>query len=370
MTGELVARSTASAKGGTLHRSIAAALTLGAISAFAFMGSAPPASAKSHARAGGEAAAVAFLRLAVAAPDSVSYFGTRVVFAASPGGASTVLVDVRHVYGQGTRMTVRGGASDGSNAMFLGDQGAGSQGLHPNQLSLLVDNFDLRVEGPGDIAGRKAVVVSADHPGVASAKFWIDRATGLLLRTEVYGADGRLWRASAFVRVSIHPHLFMQHLPPIVQVPDAVALSRRSLPSLRQDGYRCPAHLRSGFALTDIDRVHEPTPAVHMTYTDGLSVISVFEQRGSLAASAVDGYLPVSIDGQRVYVKYGLPTSILWASNDMVYTVLTDAPDSTLAHIVAAYPSRAPESSDDFWSRLWRGLGRLIACAFPLAIGV
>jgi hypothetical protein len=370
VTGELVARSTASAKGGTLHRSIAAALTLGAISAFAFMGSAPPASAKSHARAGGEAAAVDFLRRAVAAPDSVSYFGTRVVFAASLGGASTVQVDVRHVYGQGTRMTVHGGASDDSNAMFLGDQGAGSQGLHPDQLSLLADNFDLRVEGSGDIAGRKAIVVSADHPGVASAKFWIDRATGLLLRTEVYGADGRLWRASAFVRVSIHPHLFMQHLPPIVQVPEAVALSRRSLPSLRQDGYRCPAHLRSGFALTDIDRVHEPTPAVHMTYTDGLSVISVFEQRGSLATSAVDGYLPVSIDGQRVYVKYGLPTSILWASNDMVYTVLTDAPDSTLAHIVAAYPSRAPESSDDFWSRLWRGLGRLIACACPLAVGV
>jgi sigma-E factor negative regulatory protein RseB len=107
-----------------------------------------------------------------------------------------------------------------------------------------------------------------------------------------------------------------------------------------------------------------------MTYTDGLSVISVFEQRGALARSAVAGYLPVTIDGQRLFVKYGLPTSILWASNDMVYTVLTDAPDYALAHIVAAYQSRAPDTSDDFWSRLWRGLGRLIACACPLAIGV
>jgi hypothetical protein len=367
---ELSARSTAPLSGGTLHRSVAAALTLGAVGAFALMGSAPPASAKWHARPGGEAAAVGFLRRAVAAPDSVSYSGTRVVFAASPQGATTVLVDVRHVYGQGTRITVRGGDSDGAIAMFLGDQRSGSQGLHASQLSLLVDNFDLRVEGAADVAGRRAVVVGADHAGKPSARFWIDRATGLLLRTEVYAADGRLWRASAFVRVRIHPHAFMQHLPPVVQVPEAVALSRGSLPGLRRAGYRCPARLGFGFALTDIDRLSEPTPAVHMTYTDGLSVISVFEQRGSLAASAVDGYQQVAIHGQQVYVKYGLPTSILWASNDMVYTVLTDAPQSTLAHIVAAYPRHEPLSSDGFWSRLWRGLGRLIACACPLAIGV
>jgi hypothetical protein len=369
VTGRPVARSIASLNGGTLHRSVVTVLTFGVVGAFAMIGSAPPASAKAHVRAGGEGAAVEFLRRAVAAPDSVSYSGTRIVFAASPRGVTTVVVDVRHVFGQGTKIKVRGGG-EGSAAMFLGDHRSGSQLLRANQLSLLVTNFDLRVAGAAAVAGRHAVVVNADHPGVASAKFWIDRATGLLLRTEVFGADGRLWRASAFVRVQIHPRAFMEHLPPVVQVPDAVALSRRSMPALRRAGYRCPTQLKSGFALTDIDRLREPTPAVHMTYTDGLSVISVFEQRGDLAASAVDGYQPLMIDGQRVYVKYGLPTSILWASHDLVYTVLTDAPNSTLAHILAAYPAPEPQPSDDFWSRLWRGFGRLIACACPLAIGV
>jgi hypothetical protein len=369
VTGGPVAGSIASLNHGTLHRSVVTVLTLGVVSAFALMGSASPASAKAHVRAGGEGAAVGFLRRAVAAPDSVSYSGTRIVLAASPQGTTTVVVDVRHVFGQGTKIKVRSGG-EGLAAMFLGDHGSGSQSLRADQLSLLVTNFDLRVEGVAEVAGRHAVVVGADHPGVASAKFWIDRATGLLLRTEVYGADGRLWRASAFVRVRIRPHAFMEHLPPDVQAPDSVALSRRSLPGLRRAGYRCPAHLKSGFVLTDIDRLRESTPAVHMTYTDGLSVISVFEQRGALAPSAVDGYQQVTVDGRRIYVKYGLPTSIMWASHDLVYTVLTDAPDSTLAHIVAAYPGPEAPSFDDFWSRLWRGLGRLIACACPLVIGV
>jgi hypothetical protein len=368
--GNPIARSATPWWGGMLHRGMVAVLTLGVVGAFATMGSAPPALATAHPGGGGEGAAIDLLRKAAAAPDSVSYHGTRVIHAASPQGDTTVLVGVRHVPGQGTKIDARGGDSDGSAAMFLGDHRSGSQALRTNQLSLLAANFYLRVEGRDDVAGRQAVVVDADHPGVASAKFWIDRATGLLLRTDVYGADGKLWRTSAFVHVRIDPHAFMEHLPPVVQVPDAMSLSRRSLPGLRRAGYRCPVQLGAGFSLTDIDRLRGPAPAVHMTYTDGLSVISVFEQRGALAASALEDYLPTTINGRRAYVRYGLPTSIVWASNDVVYTVLTDAPGSTLARVVAAYPGSDGPASDDFWSRLWRGLGRLIACACPFVAKV
>jgi hypothetical protein len=368
--GQSIPRSATSLNGGTLRRVMVAVLAVGLVGAFASPSSASQASTKPHPRAHGEGAAIGYLRQAAAAPDLVSYYGTRVVLVASPQGATTVQVDVRHVPGQGTKINVRTDHGDESEALFLGDRRSGSQSLRPNQLRLLVANFDLRVEGPAILAGRQAVVVDADHPGVEAAKFWIDRSTGLLLRTEVYGADGRLWRASAFVHVRIDQHAFMEHLPPVVQVPDEVAVSRRSIPGLRHAGYRCPIQLGSGFALTDIDRLRESTPVVHMTYTDGLSVISVFEQRGALAASAVKGYLPMTIDGQRVHLRYGLPTSIMWASNGVVYTVLTDAPDTTLAHIVAAYPGSDLPTSNDFWSRLWRGLGRLIACACPLMLGV
>ena len=370
MIGKSTALSASSLHGGTFRRVVVAVLTVGLVGAFAAPSSASPASSKAHARADGEGAAIGYLRRAVAAPDVVSYYGTRLVLVASPQGTTTVFVDVRHVPGQGTRINVRPDHGDDSAALFLGDRRSGSQSLRPNQLRLLVANFDLRVEGAAVLAGRQAVVVDADHPGVESAKFWIDRSTGLLLRTEVYGANGRLWRASAFIHVRIDNHAFMEHLPPVVQVPDEVAVSRRSIPGLRRAGYPCPINLGSGFTLTDIDRLRESAPVVHMAYTDGLSVISVFEQRGALAPSAVKGYLPLTVDERRVYVRYGLPTSIIWASNGVVYTVLTDAPDSTLAHIVAAYPGSDLPASNDFWSRLWRGLGRLIACACPLVFGI
>ena len=60
-------------------------------------------------------------------------------------------------------------------------------------------------------------------------------------------------------------------------------------------------------------------------YSDGLSVISVFEQRGHLAAK-LDGWRKTTVDGHAVYVAEPDQRSMTWSSRGMVYTVMVDAP--------------------------------------------
>ena len=64
-----------------------------------------------------------------------------------------------------------------------------------------------------------------------------------------------------------------------------------------------------------------------LEYSDGLSVISLFVQRGTLAASMA-GWQPLSLDGCRVYVS---GHSVTWAGRGEVYTMIADAPPQTVA---------------------------------------
>ena len=73
-----------------------------------------------------------------------------------------------------------------------------------------------------------------------------------------------------------------------------------------------------------------------LEYSDGLSVISLFVQRGTLAASMA-GWQPLSLDGPRVYVN---GHSVTWAGRGEVYTMIADAPPQTVAEAVAAAAGR------------------------------
>jgi outer membrane lipoprotein-sorting protein len=45
------------------------------------------------------------------------------------------------------------------------------------------------IEGPGEVSGRPAIVIHWDGQG-SPARYWVDEATGLILRAESYGGDG------------------------------------------------------------------------------------------------------------------------------------------------------------------------------------
>jgi sigma-E factor negative regulatory protein RseB len=98
-----------------------------------------------------------------------------------------------------------------------------------------------------------------------------------------------------------------------------------------------------------------------LSYSDGLSVISLFEQRGNLAARLA-GWQQTTLDGHVVYVTEPDQRSLTWSSHGMVYTLITDAPAQTVAAAVGTLPHDAPPG---FWKRMSRGLAKLASWANP-----
>jgi negative regulator of sigma E activity len=301
----------------------------------------------------------------------VSFSGTRLVSAWEPDKAVTVLMDMDHVYGQGTTVRVRAGGDARSVATFIRDDSSGDcclQGLRSRSLSLLVENFSVTTAGSGRVAGRPAEVVAVRRGDTPAARLWIDRRTGLLLRSEVYDGSGRLARASVYIDLRVQRHAFLEHLPPMLATPGATAISTSAIPRLEATGFSCPRRLPRGFRLVDLDRMRDGLGTLHTTYSNGLSTVSVFEQRGSLDAHSLSGFEHTAVGGRDVYLRYGLPSYVSWTARGTVFTLVTDAPADSIEQILSLYPPAAPDDPGGFWARLWRGLGRLVASASPLAL--
>ena len=313
--------------------------------------------------------AVELLRRAARAHSTLAYEGTRMVSAWGADGATTLMLRVRHLPGQGTLFGISGGRMDSSALTFVAEreiERSGNDALEGGPLRLLIDNYALRVTGTGAVAGRRAVVVTASHADVATARFWVDRTTGLLLRREVYAPDGSLAGASAFVDVHIEPPRVVGDLAPTLPQPVPQAMSVTARHHLTNAGWKCLPALPEGFSLTDVQRIAGPPPAVHSAYSDGLSTVSVFQQHGTLDTAALTGYDRLRIDGAAVYIQFGLPTYLTWSADGTVYTAVTDAPVSYVRQVVLSYPHGQPDDLG-FWERLWRGIGRLLGWVAPLS---
>ncbi len=96
-------------------------------------------------------------------------------------------------------------------------------------------------------------------------------------------------------------------------------------------------------------------------YSDGLSVVSVFEQRGDLAARLA-GWQKAKVDGHVIYAAVPDQRSLTWSGHGMVYTVMADAPAQTVDAAVGALPHDAPPG---FWKRMSRGFVRLASWVNP-----
>ena len=96
-------------------------------------------------------------------------------------------------------------------------------------------------------------------------------------------------------------------------------------------------------------------------YSDGLSVISVFEQRGQLPASLA-GWRKTTVAGHPIFVAEPDQRSLTWSGRGMVYTVVADAPTQTVDAVVGALPHDKPPG---FWNRMTRGMIRLASWVNP-----
>lgn len=274
-----------------------------------------------------------------------SFSGTQYVGTWRGRAQTSAVVDVVHRPGTGS--TVRDGAS---RAVALTPE------LDERLLSLLAAHYDLVVAGEAHCAGRATHVVEARRDGVVGAgrvagRFWLDTATGLVLRREVYDTDGTRLRSSAFVDVRIAPGSAAEARPGTVRADPAAVLPRT--------GWQPPRQLPGGLELFEA-RVRQAVrgTVLHLAYSDGLSTLSLFAQRGSLGAGPPSGFRVERLQGTRAYVQQAAPERVVWQGGGRVFTVVTDAAPATVRAAVGVLP-RDPAPGRGLLARLARGAARV-----------
>src|SRR5262245_11277674 len=188
-------------------------------------GAQQPLAGRAPANGPAQAAGLKLLRAAAQACRSLPYQGVEVAWwgPGSPAGGDTSVVQVWHQPG-GQALTQDPGRQAlpqppeaslagpgplhqpvspfGSGGPNLDE--AGVLGMSTQLVSLLAANYVVTVAGRGQVAGRPARIVTVRRPGGGvAAWFWLDSATSLPLRKELFDARARLIGSVTFAEVSI-----------------------------------------------------------------------------------------------------------------------------------------------------------------------
>jgi sigma-E factor negative regulatory protein RseB len=322
-------------------------------------------------RRSSSARALRLLSQAAQAAIGTSYQGEEVVSRWSDGSGSVLVSDVWHVSGgQTVTQTLATGSSLSNEPYLSADRDSqapeGVLGITMPLVQLLEAHYIVVYAGEGSADSRTAQVVEAwRDDGSLAARFWLDDATKLPLEREVFDSASHVISQDMFIKVRFATQAQAaapDSGPSDPPGPWTDPLSRAQLLALHTKGWLVPAGLPGGLSLFTGARTTTSTGTVlDLGYSDGLSVVSIFEQRGDLAAKLA-GWQKTTVDGQVIYVAEPDQRSLTWTSHGIVYTVMADAPAQTVDAVVGALPHDTPPG---FWKRMSRGFVRLASWANP-----
>ena len=345
-----------------------------AVGRAATAGKAPPA-----ARRPAAVRAVRLLAQAAQAAIVTSYQGEEVVTRWSGDGRTVLVSDVWHVSGGRTvTQTLDAGASFSSQPYLSSDTDGqapeGVLGVTLPLVQLLETHYVVAYAGTGSADSRTAQVVEAWRTdGSLAARFWLDDATRLPLERQVFDSAAHVIGQDVFIKVRFANQGAAPASAGSPQGASAGAsadppgpwtdpLSQAQLLALRAGGWLVPSQLPGGLSLfTGAETKAGTGTVLDLGYSDGLSVVSVFEQRGKLA-DKLAGWRKTTVGGHVVFAAEPDLRSLTWSGRGMVFTVVADAPALTIDAVVGALPHDGPTG---FWKRMSRGLNRLASWANP-----
>jgi sigma-E factor negative regulatory protein RseB len=318
----------------------------------------------------GSARAARLLTRAAQAAIQTSYQGEEIVSRWGTSG-SVLVSDIWHASGgQTITRTLAAGTYASSGPYMSADTDAewpeGVLGVTIPLVGLLQTHYIVAYEGSGMADNRGAQVVDARRSdGSLAARFWLDDATKLPLEREVFDTATHVISEDVFINVQIigqRPVTAPAGGLAVPQGPWPNPLSAPQLVALRDRGWLVPPGLPDGLSLfTGAQAATSSGNVIDLGYSDGLSVVSLFEQHGNLAAKLA-GWQKTTVAGHVIYVAEPDQRSLTWSSRGIVYTLIADAPVQTVDAVVGALPHDAPPG---FWKRMSRGLARMASWANP-----
>lgn len=296
---------------------------------------------------------------------STSYQGTELGSQSGMAGRVKMISQVWHQAGGVTLVEmprdVTPATAQPAAAASMADSGPaapeGVFGVTKPLVALLGKHYVAAYGGAGTAAGRTATVVDLYRfDGSLAARYWLDKQTTVPLRRDLFDANDQLISQDSFTAVrfgALAAPQFAWARP--AADPDWVAVTpaSRFLASLASQGWQVPGSLPGGlplYAASSADTAGGQV--VDLQYSDGLNVVSLFVQRGTLAPS-MPGWQQVKVSGQRAFVS---GHSVAWAVPGFVYTMIADAPPQTMTQVVGALRR---DGSPGVLDRLRRGFIRL-----------
>jgi hypothetical protein len=314
------------------------------------------------------ASSVRLLTRAAKACQTVSYQGEEMLSNRGQAGPATSVLEVWHASG-GVTMAHPVQAAPGwpgevphivSPASYLGGQaliGSVMLGMSQRLAALLSANYQVAAGGWGRVAGRRARVITARRDGRLAARIWLDKATALPLRRETFDGHGHVVSVASFMALTLGAGVAGALAG---TVPRQWVTARPA--RLRAEGWPLPGPLPDGLVLLSAREGNTATgPAVDLDYSDGLSLVSVFLQRGHLMYRS-PGWWRMTLGGSPVYADDSDGQMFVWPAQGFVYTLVAAAPPQTVAQVVAALPHGG---SPGVLARLGHGLHRLVSWLIP-----
>jgi hypothetical protein len=308
-------------------------------------------------------ASSAGLRLMRAAADAcrlVAFHGTQVTARWGTAGHSTAVVQVWHQ--PGGALLARFADAD-ARPGTVADQ-AEIMTITAPLLALMRQNYAITYAGPGSADGRRAQVIEVRRRGGGlAARYWLDDATKLPLRRQLFDTRARLFSDDAFTALSVGSGQ-PAPAPASAAQPWTGPLSSADRTALRASGWPLPRTVAGGMALFQATRAATKAgPVIELSYSDGLSVVSVFLQRGQLPARMPGWRMISAAGGSEIYALDPDDQSLAWSAGGYVVTIISDAPAAAVDRAVTSLPHASPP---DFWDRIGRGIRRIAAWADPL----
>ena len=316
---------------------------------------------------GQQAMGMRLLDLAASASQATSYQGTELVSQSGVGGSVTMISRVWHQGGGQTLVETSSDAAAAGTAVASADPASGSPegvfGVTKDLVSLLSRHYVALYWGGGTVAARPASVVELYRiDGTMAARYWLDSQTLVPLRRELFDMSGKVISEDSFVSIQFGSFTLPQAASAAAGSAQAwgpAASPARFLASLTKQGWQVPAASPGGLPLyAAASTATASGEIVDLEYSDGLYNISLFVQRGTLAAD-MPGWRPVRVSGQQAFVS---GHSVTWAGPGFVYTVIADAPPQTVTQVVKALSG---SGSPGVLGRFGRGFARIASLINP-----
>ncbi|HET7243591.1 MAG TPA: sigma-E factor regulatory protein RseB domain-containing protein [Streptosporangiaceae bacterium] len=314
------------------------------------------------------ASSVRLLSQAAKACQTISYQGEEMLSDWGQAGPATSVMEVWHASG-GVTMAHPVQAAPGwsgevphivAPASYLSGQaliGSVMLGMSQRLAALLSANYQVAAVGWGRVAGRRARVITARRDGRLAARIWLDKATTLPLRRETFDEHGHVVSVASFMALTLGNGAAEALAGTVPRQWVTARLAR-----LRAEGWPLPGPLPDGLALLSAREGNTATgPVVDLDYSDGLSLVSVFLQRGHLKYRP-PGWWRMTLGGSPVYADDSEGQMFVWPAQGFVYTLVAAAPPQTVAQVAAALPHNG---SPGLLARLGHGLHRLVTWLIP-----